>query len=154
MDWGLDLRGLAIVASALVGFVSSIWGYYSYSRGAESPICRPGGKMDCLAVYSIPQAWVMGFHLSSIAPYYYGLTLILAVLSVASGLEPFYRVLALTQWGGLILVPYLVYLELFVANAICVYCTLMHLSTIAIALLTVDKLLAALGLEGLLLALW
>ena len=146
MNLSVDLRSLAILASAVIGFISALWGYYSYSRGAETPICRPGGKMNCLAVYSIPQAWVMGFHLSQIAPYYYSFTLVLAILAFLSGWEPVYRVLAITQWGGLILVPYLVYLELFVAKAVCVYCTLMHLSTLSIALLTFDKMLAALGL--------
>lgn len=143
---GVDLRSSLILVSAIIGFAASLRGYYSFTRGAETPVCRPGSKVDCLAVYSIPQAWVLGFHLSLLAPYYYGLTLALSIVSVVSGLEPLYRLLAITQWGGLLLVPYLKYLELFVARAICVYCTLMHLSTLAIALLTLDKILAALGL--------
>ncbi len=140
------LGGLIILISAIVGFVASIWGYYSYVRGAETPICRPGSKVNCLAVYSVPQAWILGFHLSSLAPYYYGLTLLLAILAVITGWEPALRLLAITQWGGLLLIPYLVYLELFVARAICVYCTLMHISTIIIALLTLNKLLEALAI--------
>lgn len=76
------------MVSAIVGFTASLWGYYSYSRGSETPICRPGGKADCLAVYSIPQAWILGFHLSSIAPYYYGLTLVLALISTITWWEP------------------------------------------------------------------
>jgi uncharacterized membrane protein len=104
--------------------------------------------VDCLAVYSIPQAWILGFHLSSIAPYYYGLTLVLALISTITWWEPALRILAITQWGGLLMVPYLVYLELFIARAICIYCTIMHVSTLAMALLTLDELSEALGITG------
>lgn len=148
MVLGGDVGGLGVLVSAIVGFTASLWGYYSYSRGSETPICRPGGKADCLAVYSIPQAWILGFHLSSIAPYYYGLTLVLALISTITWWEPALRILAITQWGGLLMVPYLVYLELFIARAICIYCTIMHVSTLAIALLTLDELLKALAITG------
>ena len=148
MVLGGYVGGLVVLASAIVGFTVSLWGYYSYSRGSETPMCRPGGKVDCLAVYSVPQAWILGFHLSSIAPYYYGLTLVLALISTITWWEPALRVLAVTQWGGLLMVPYLVYLELFIARAICIYCTIMHVSTLAIALLMLDELLEALGITG------
>jgi uncharacterized membrane protein len=46
------------------------------------------------------------------------------------------------------MVPYLVYLELFIARAICIYCTIMHVSTLAMALLTLDELLEALAITG------
>ena len=148
MVLGGYVGGLVVLASAIVGFTVSLWGYYSYSRGSETPICRPGGKVNCLAVYSIPQAWILGFHLSSIAPYYYGLTLVLALISTTTWWEPALRVLAVTQWGGLLVVPYLVYLELFIARSICIYCTIMHVSTLAIALLMLDELLEALAITG------
>jgi Predicted membrane protein len=145
---GGDVGGLGVLVSAIAGFTASLWGYYSYSRGSRTPICRPGGKADCLAVYSIPQAWILGFHLSSIAPYYYGLTLVLALISTITWWEPALRILAITQWSGLLMILYLVYLELFIARAICIYCTIMHISTLAIALLTLDELLKALAITG------
>ena len=148
MVLGGYVGGLVVLVSAIVGFTVSLWGYYSYLRGSETPICRPGGKVNCLAVYSIPQAWILGFHLSSIAPYYYGLTLVLALISTTTWWEPALRVLAVTQWGGLLVVPYLVYLELFIARSICIYCTIMHVSTLAIALLMLDELLEALAITG------
>ncbi len=148
MVLGGDVGGLGVLVSAIAGFTASLWGYYSYSRGSRTPICRPGGKADCLAVYSIPQAWILGFHLSSIAPYYYGLTLVLALISTITWWEPALRILAITQWSGLLMILYLVYLELFIARAICIYCTIMHISTLAIALLTLDELLKALAITG------
>ncbi len=148
MVLGGDVGGLGVLVSAIAGFTASLWGYYSYSRGSETPICRPGGKVNCLAVYSIPQAWILGFHLSSIAPYYYGLTLVLALISTITWWEPALRILAITQWSGLLIILYLVYLEFFIARAVCVYCTIMHVSTLAIALLTLDELLEALAITG------
>ena len=44
--------------------------------------------------------------------------------------------------------PYLVYLEPSAARAVCAYCTVMHASTLAIALLTLDELLEALAIAG------
>ncbi len=148
MVLGGDVGGLGVLVLAIAGFTASLWGYYGYSRGSETPICRPGGKVDCLAVYSIPQAWILGFHLSSIAPYYYGLTLVLALIGTITWWEPALRILAITQWSGLLIILYLVYLELFIARAICIYCTIMHVSTLAIALLTLDELLEALAITG------
>jgi uncharacterized membrane protein len=145
---GGDVGGLVVLASAMAGFATSLLGYYSYARSSGAPACRPGGKVDCLAVYSVPQAWVLGFHLSSIAPYYYGLTLALALVSIITWWEPALRILALTQWGGLLIIPYLVYLELSTARAVCIYCTVMHASTLTIALLTLDELLEALAIAG------
>jgi len=145
---GGGVGGLVVLVSAIAGFTASLLGYYGYARGSETPVCRPGGKVNCLAVYSIPQAWVLGFHLSSIAPYYYGLTLVLALIGTITWWEPALRILALTQWGGLLTVPYLVYLELSVARAVCAYCTIMHASTLTIALLTLDELLEALATAG------
>jgi uncharacterized membrane protein len=78
----------------------------------------------------------------------HGLALVLALAGAITWWEPALRVLALTQWGGLLMVPYLVYLELFIARAICVYCTIMHVSTLTIALLTLDELLEALAVTG------
>jgi len=88
--------GLVVLVSAIAGFAASLLGYYGYAGGPGTPACRPGGRVDCLAVYSIPQAWVLGFHLSSIAPYYYGLTLALALAGTAAWWEPALRILALT----------------------------------------------------------
>ena len=88
--------GLVVLVSAIAGFAASLLGYYGYAGGPGTPACRPGGRVDCLAVYSMPQAWVLGFHLSSIAPYYYGLTLALALAGTAAWWEPALRILALT----------------------------------------------------------
>ncbi|MDM7275436.1 MAG: vitamin K epoxide reductase family protein [Thermoprotei archaeon] len=141
----MDLKGSIIILASLAGFGGSLWGYYSFVRGGENPVCRPGSKVDCLAVYSLPQAWVLGFHLSFLAPWYYVLKLVLGFAAVFSGFDLFFRALAIAAWGGLLLVPYLVYLELRVARAICVYCTIMHVSTLALALATFNDLLKALG---------
>ncbi|MEM1898892.1 MAG: vitamin K epoxide reductase family protein [Sulfolobales archaeon] len=137
---------ILVIISAMVGFVASIWGYYSYAKGIETPICRPGGKTNCLAVYSIPQAWILGFHLSSLAPYYYGLILILSLIWLLTGLTPAIRLLSILAWSGVLLTPYLVYLELNIARSICVYCTIMHLSSLIIAIATIGDLLKALGI--------
>jgi uncharacterized membrane protein len=70
------------------------------------------------------------------------------LIGIITWWEPALRVLALTQWGGLLVAPYLVYLELSAARAICAHYTIMHASTPAIALLTLDELLEALAVAG------
>jgi AhpD family alkylhydroperoxidase len=136
---GGGVGGLVVLVSAIAGFTASLLGYYGYARGPETPVCRPGGRVGCLAVCSTPQAWIpWGFIRAPRHP-------AIALIGTATWREPALRILALTQWGGLLAVPYLVYLELSAARAVCAYCTIMHASTLTTALLTLDELLEALA---------
>ena len=131
----------AIMGSVLVGVVASVVGYLEYRRALSggSLVCRADGKPGgCKSVYLIPQAVVAGrVHLSEVAPLYFAALLTAALMYIV--LSNPWPLLALSLAGAAV-VPYLVYLEVKVARAICVWCTIMHISIILTLALTLGSL--------------
>ena len=126
----------ALLLAALTGYAASIAGFLEYrgSIGVCEGLPSPGVALDCSRVYSIPQARLLGVvHLSEAAVAYFTLLALAAIayypLGSRLGLK---AALALSLLGAPI-VPYLVYLEIWVAEAICAWCTVMHASILACA---------------------
>ncbi len=124
----------------LIGLAASFLSYHDYKAELGQAICSQGDKPSgCKLVYMIPQAYIAGrIHLSQLAPVYF---LLLTLLDTASILLPedpasiASEISTLLVYAGLLTIPYLVYLELRVARAICIWCTIMHLVIIAHATL-------------------
>jgi uncharacterized membrane protein len=135
-----------MLAFSLVGFVASILGYVEYKRSLQggSFMCSvdESSKLRCSAVYALPQARLFGkIHFSDLAPIYFTAMLLLSLFFTATGSKTVLTVLAGLSIVGVALVPYLVYLELFVAYAICIWCTIMHASIIGMTVVTIKQLL-------------
>jgi len=137
---------LAVLFLGFVGFAASLATFIEFNRASGSPLCRPGSKIDCLRVYSMPQAWVMGFHLSQLAPIFYSFMLALEVIALVFNSVAALRLIAILSLGASLLAPYMIYLMVRYARAVCIYCLLMHASTILIAILTYRAALEALAL--------
>ena len=123
-----------VVIAGLAGLAFSLAGYMDFRSAmkGEGLVCRrdqgPGG---CKSVYMIPQAWLLGrIHFSQLAPPYFAALALASALYAAGSSWALYPALALGL-AGLLAVPYLVYLELRVARAICPLCTAMHVAIIA-----------------------
>ncbi|MCE4612842.1 MAG: hypothetical protein F7C07_03295 [Desulfurococcales archaeon] len=100
---------------------------------SQSSFCeyatRFSDSFSCETVYSIDEAFIAGgIHLSEAAPIFFSLAV--AVYGSYLVFERRTIFIALTSLlaVGLAVVPYLVYLEVFVAQALCFFCTLMHVS--------------------------
>jgi uncharacterized membrane protein len=141
---GGSVGGLAVLLLCVVGFIASIATNVEFRRASGSFFCRPGSRVDCLRVYAMPQAWVLGFHLSQLAPLYYGLVLLLAVLAIVFKLTPALKLLAFLSLECSILAPYMIYLMIRYAGAVCVYCLTMHAVSILVTLLTYRAIVGAL----------
>ncbi len=101
-------------------------------------------RLRCGAVYALPQAKLFGkIHFSDLAPAYFAVMLLLSLLFAATGSKTILVMLSIISLAGVALVPYLVYLELFVAYAICIWCTIMHASIIGVAIVAIRQLLVA-----------
>jgi len=85
---GGSVGGLVVLLLCVVGFIASIATNVEFRRASGSFLCRPGSKVDCLRVYAMPQAWVLGFHLSQLAPLCSSLVLLLAVLDYCIQANP------------------------------------------------------------------
>ncbi len=136
------LAPYAVLAAALIGYAASIVGYLEYVGSIG--VCKGlGESLDCERVYSIPQARIAGVHLSEAAPVYFTALSLAAIAHAFTGLRAARVALAILSIPAALAVPYLVYLEVFVAEAICVWCTVMHVSILAVAAYSARALRAA-----------
>lgn len=130
------LKLVALVAMSLFG----LWASTSvlvifYTLNEQLPICPSGTffgiHFDCSAVLTSPYSAVFGVPLEILALAYFAVNLGMVYL-IAFGSERASRVTlqALFGWRfiGVAIVPYLVFVELFLIRAICVYCTIMHVA--------------------------
>lgn len=128
------LKLLILVAMSLVG----LWASGSvlityYTLGQQLPLCPTGSylgvHLDCGAVLSSSYSKVFGIPLELLALFYFavnlGLVYIIAFGSDRSS-EISLQVLFAWRFIGVAMVPYLIFVELFLLRAICVYCTIMH----------------------------
>lgn len=132
---------IAILALGLLGFLASLGTFVEFRRALGSPLCRPGSKVDCLRVYSLPQAWVLGFHLSQLALPFYSLVVILEIVALALNSIPAFRLALLLLLVSAITAPYLIYLMVRYAKAFCIYCLTMHATSILTLILAYEALI-------------
>ncbi len=133
------LKLLVLVAMSAFGLwaSSSVLVIY-YTLNQQLPFCPPGSflgiRLDCGAVLSSSYSQVMGIPLEILATVYFIVNLALVYL-IAFGSERASRISLNVLFGwrfiGVAIVPYLVFVELFLIRAICVYCTIMHVAILA-----------------------
>ena len=106
-----------------------------YTLHQQLPICPSGTyygiHLDCGEVLSSSYSKIFGIPLELLAMAYFIINLVMVYL-IAFGSDRVYRVSlqALFGWRfiGIAMVPYLVFVEVFLLQAICVYCTIMHVA--------------------------
>lgn len=107
---------------------------YYYLKEAL-PYCTAGqsGWINCDTVLGSKYSQFFGIPLELFAVAYFIINLLLVYL-IAFGSETVFRrslsVLFGWRFLGLAIVPYLVFIELGVLHAICIYCTVMHVAII------------------------
>jgi uncharacterized membrane protein len=93
-----------------------------------------GVVLNCEAVLDSKYSQVFGIPLELFAIAYFILNLLL-VYFIAFGSDRLYRtslkILFVWRFLGIAIVPYLVFVELFLIKAVCIYCTTMHVAIIA-----------------------
>ena len=106
-----------------------------YTLNQQLPLCPTGTffgiHLDCGAVLGSAYSKVFGIPLEMLAIFYFAVNLVMVYL-IAFGSDRVSRLSlqALFGWRfiGVAIVPYLVFVELFLLRAICVYCTIMHVA--------------------------
>ena len=129
---------IALVVMSVFGlWASSSVLIIFYTLGQQLPICPAGTffglHFDCSAVLTSPYSVAFGIPLEILALAYFAVNLGMVYL-IAFGSDRISKISlqALFGWRfiGVSMVPYLVFVELFVIHAICVYCTIMHVAII------------------------
>jgi uncharacterized membrane protein len=129
---------LLVAMSAFGLWASSMVIVVYYTLKQSLPFCPlqqgPGIVVNCNAVLDSRYSMVFGIPLELFAVAYFVINLLL-VYFIAFGSDRLFRTSlnALFGWRflGIAIVPYLVFVELFLIKAICVYCTIMHVAIIA-----------------------
>lgn len=110
-----------------------------YSLGQPPPWCtlpQPGSsgiRIDCGAVLSSPYSTIFGVPLELLAVFYFIVNLGLIYLISFGPDRTFnasFKSLFVWRFTGLIMVPYLLFVELGILSAICLYCTMMHIAIV------------------------
>lgn len=130
---------LLLVVMSLFGLWASsevLIVYYTLNEALPfCPLSRgPGIALNCYAVLSSRYSEVFGIPLELLAVGYFIMNLLL-VYFIAFGSDRLSKASLKTLFGwrfiGIIIVPYLVFVELYLVRAICIYCTVMHVAIIA-----------------------
>ncbi len=135
------MPGAVAIAASLIGLVAAMLSYKGYKAMLSGGdfVCRPGSEeRGCATVYAVPQAWFMGrWHFSTLAPIYFSIVTVASIACYLLNLSHAICLLAILTGIGLAMVPYLVYLELRVARAICIWCTIMHVMILVLTINTI-----------------
>ena len=108
-----------------------------YTLNRQLPLCPTGTFLgihfDCGAVLTSSYSKIFGIPLELLALVYFVVNLVMVYLIAFGSVRvSSFMFEALFGWRfiGIIIVPYLVFVELFIIHAICVYCTMMHVAII------------------------
>jgi uncharacterized membrane protein len=136
------IAGLAI---SLIGLGVSIYLTIEHYTGNTTLACSAGGTIDCAKVTTSPESKIIGIPVAVLGlPFFVAMVAANLPAAWRSPL-PWVRYGRLLSLGvGTIFVLYLVYVELFRVDAICLWCTSVHVLTF---LLLVIALLAEAGRE-------
>ena len=128
-----------------IGTVASVAGLgiagyltYEHFTGSSSLVCSDKGIVNCLAVTTSSYAMVAGVPVAVLGLIFFAVTLLLQLPAVWKWPNPIIRK-ARVAWAvvGLGTVIYLLYAELFEINAICLWCTAVHVLTLVVFVSTV-----------------
>jgi len=129
------LKLFVLVVMSLFGLGAALEVLISYYYLNQSlPFCQPGTFYDCSRVLGSSYSQIFGIPLELFAVAYFVVNLALVYLIAFGGENIFRRalgVLFVWRFLGLMIVPYLVVVELFIIHAICIYCTMMHVAIVS-----------------------
>ncbi|GAA2760784.1 hypothetical protein GCM10009872_61450 [Actinopolymorpha rutila] len=128
----------------LVGLGLSAYLTYAHFTSASALACPDSGTVNCIRVTTSPQSMIFGVVPVAVAGLAYFIGMTALCLPAAWRSES-----ALVRWArlaggvaGVAMVCYLIYVELLVVGAVCLYCTAVHIVTflLFVAILAADVL--------------
>ncbi len=134
-----NLKLLVLVAMSAFGlWASSSVLVIFYTLNQQLPLCPSGTfwgiRLDCGTVLTSPYSQAFGVPLEILALVYFVFNLgLVGIIALGSERASKIALKVLFGWRfiGVAVVPYLVFVELFILHAICVYCTIMHAAILA-----------------------
>lgn len=130
------LKLAVLVVMSLIGlWASGTVLVIFYTLNQQLPLCPTGSyfgiHLDCGQVLSSSYSKLFGVPLELLALFYFAVNLGMVYL-IAFGSDRASNLTLQVLFGwrfiGVAIVPYLVFVELFLLHAVCVYCTVMHVA--------------------------
>jgi uncharacterized membrane protein len=130
--------GLVGTAASVAGLAVSTYLTYEHYTGSTSLVCSNKGAIDCLKVTTSSYAEVGGVPVAVLGVIFFLVTMVLQLPAMWKRVEPAIRRgrVALAA-VGLGTAAYLLYAELFRIDAICLWCTAVHVLTLVVFVSTV-----------------
>lgn len=123
-----------LTAFSIGGLISSILVLYMwYILGRAPPGCYapsrilPGVTIDCVKVLSSPYAHVGPVPLDGLAAVWFAVNIGIVIAYFYAYRRRLLTTLFYWRLVGLAILPYLLYVEIVMLKALCLYCTIMHI---------------------------
>lgn len=132
----LAVACLVASIAALVVALYLTWEHYRDPSGAGL-VCPASAAINCVKVTTSPQAYFLGIPVALLGSLFYAGLIVLNLPAMWRSSSPVIRWTRLAAVsGGLIFVLWLVYAELVLIHAICLWCTVIHVATLVLFFLT------------------
>lgn len=132
------------LAVCMAGLVIAGYLTWEHFTGATTFACPQTGTINCVKVTTSSYSNIVGVPVALLGLLYFGAVTLMCLPVAWRSPRPFLRALRLgSVTAGVLLVLYLIWAELFRINAICLWCTAIHL--LAIALFTIVTIAQALS---------
>ena len=138
---GRPVPAWVIGASAvlvLIGLADAVYLTITHFTTTVHLACSGSGTINCEKVTTSPQSYILGIPVAVLGLVFFVVYAGLCTPAAWRSPEPLVRYTRLA-WaiGGVLTVVYLIYAELFEIGAICLWCSLVHLVTIALFIVVV-----------------
>jgi len=132
---------ITLIIFAFIGFVDASY-LTAQHYGGDSVVCEIGGHSfgNCNDVLDSEYATVVGIPVALIGAIYYFTLFVLSTYFFTEKKQELLKLITLISGAGFLATLYFVYLQLFVLNAICIYCMV---SAVATTLLFIVSILAS-----------
>jgi len=134
---------LLLIAMSILGIISSFMVIYELDVvHTLPPFCIEGNAtsgitINCakvlLSQYSQLSIGPFSISVDMLAAIWFLINIFLVVMVTSGSIKyakPLFNVLFAWRFFGLLVVPYMLYLEFFVVKSICIYCTIMHIAIV------------------------
>lgn len=130
---------VVLIAMSVIGLFAALETLFTYYLFRQTlPFCTAGSiwgiALDCNQVLGSKYSQIFGIPLELFAVAYFIINLALVYLVTFGSNRVFGASLSVLfgwRFVGLMIVPYLAFIEFIVLRAVCIYCTIMHAAIIA-----------------------
>jgi uncharacterized membrane protein len=139
VSWRPRERAPAVLLACLGLAISAYLTIVHFSQGQVSLACPAGGTVNCERVTTSAGSMVGPIPVAALGVLWFLVALLLGLRADRPGSTRSLRAALVWSALGLVSAFYLIYVELFVVGAICLWCTAVHLLIFGLFLLAVRR---------------